>query len=185
MVTGHRRAMLTLSLLRHAKSSWDNPALDDFDRPLASRGQKAAPLIGSALAERGLRPDLIICSGAARARQTLALVLEKLGSPTPEVVFDDGIYLAPPELLLARLRAIKKGARGETPKHVMLVGHNPGMEELALMLAGSGPAHDRARMAAKFPTAAVAVFTFDADTWKAVKPGTGRLEHFLSPRQLT
>lgn len=185
MVSSHRRAMLTLSLLRHAKSSWDNPALSDFDRPLANRGKKAAPLIGSAMAELGLRPDLIICSGAARARQTLALVLEKLGSPTPEVVFDDSVYMAPPELLLARLRAVKKVGQGETPRHVMLVGHNPGMEELALMLVGSGSAHDRARMAAKFPTAAVAVFTFDADTWKAIKPGSGRLEHFLTPRQLT
>lgn len=172
--------MLTLMLLRHAKSSWDDPFVDDFDRPLAKRGAKAAPVMGAALAQMQLRPDLIVCSGAVRARQTLALVLEVLGSPTPEVIFDDSIYLAPPEKLLARIRAVKK-----SPNHLMLVGHNPGIEELAQMLAGSGPADDRARLAAKFPTAGIAVLTFDAQSWKDIAPGTGRLEHFLTPRQLS
>jgi len=177
--------MLTLSLLRHAKSSWEDPALDDYDRPLAKRGQKAAPQVGAALAAMGLRPDLVICSGAVRARQTLALVTEKLGSPTPEVVFDDSVYLATPSTLLARLRRVDVAAHGALPHHVMLVGHNPGLEELALLLAGSGAVDDRARMAEKFPTAAVAVFAFNVESWKAIDPGSGRLEHYLTPRQLT
>jgi phosphohistidine phosphatase len=172
--------MLTLTLLRHAKSSWDGPGLDDFDRPLAKRGEKAAPLMGAALAQMGLHPDLIICSGAVRTRQTLALVLEQLGEHSAEIVFDDGIYLAPPDKILARVRSVSGGRH-----HVMVVGHNPGMEELAQVLAGTGPADARALMAAKFPTAGLAVFTFDADNWREIAPGRGRLEHFLTPRQLT
>lgn len=176
--------MLTLSLLRHAKSSWDKPSLDDFDRPLAKRGQKAAPEIGAALAARGLRPDLILCSGAVRARQTLELVLAKLGAPAPEVVYDDAVYMATPATLLARLQAATARSVHGTPRHVMLLGHNPGLEELALLLVGSGGADDRARMAEKFPTAAVAVIAFNAADWPAIAPGAGRLEHFLVPKHL-
>lgn len=176
--------MLTLTLLRHAKSSWDEP-LDDHDRPLAKRGLKAAPEMGAALAAMGLRPDLVICSGAVRTRETLALVLDELGAPAPDVVYDDSVYMASPQTLLKRLRAIAPGPDRGTPRHVMLVGHNPGMEELALELVGSGAADDRARMAKKFPTAAAAVIAFNADAWASIKPGTGRLEHFLTPKRLT
>ena len=173
--------MLTLTLLRHAKSSWDEPGLDDYDRPLAKRGRKAAPQMGAALAKMGLRPDLVLCSGAARARATLDLVLEKLGAPVPQVVYDDALYMAAPDALLARLNRVGPGA----PRHVMLVGHNPGLEELALLLAGSGARDDTARMSEKFPTAAVAVIGFNAESWAGIEPGAGRLEHFLTPRQLT
>src|SRR4051794_11013088 len=117
--------MLTLTLLRHAKSSWEEP-LDDFDRPLAPRGEKAAPEIGAALAARGLRPDLIVCSGAVRARETLGLMLERLGAPPPEVIYDDSLYMAAPGKLLKRLHAIASSFPGNVPHHVMLVGHNPG-----------------------------------------------------------
>ena len=175
--------MLTLTMLRHAKSSWEEP-LDDFDRPLAPRGEKAAPEIGAALAARGLHPDLILCSGAVRARETLTLVLEKLGRPAPEVIYDDALYMAAPRMLLRRLHGIGSAFQRDTPRHVMLVGHNPGFEELALLLIGSGSAEDRARLAAKFPTAAAAVITFDVDGWAAIAPGTGRLEHFLTPKRL-
>src|SRR5450631_2444347 len=125
--------MLTLTLLRHAKSSWEEP-LDDFDRPLAPRGKKAAPEIGAALAARGLRPDLILCSGALRARETLGLVIEDLGAPAPEVIYDDALYMAAPGTLLKRLHGIASAPQRDAPRHVMLVGHNPGFEELALML---------------------------------------------------
>jgi len=177
--------MLTLSLLRHAKSSWDEPALDDHDRPLAKRGKKAAPEIGAALAAMGLRPDRVVCSGAARARETLLLVLAKLGAPAPQIAYDDAVYMATPAALLARLRKIGAAPEHGAPRHVMLVGHNPGLEELALMLVGSGAADDRARMAEKFPTAAIAVIAFNVDSWSAIEPGAGRLEHFLTPRRLT
>jgi phosphohistidine phosphatase len=177
--------MLTLTLLRHAKSSWDDSGLDDYDRPLAKRGKKAAPEMGAALAAMGLRPDLVLCSGAVRARATLDLVLAKLGAPVPEVVYDDDVYMAAPDALLARLHRLGPGAAGEVPHHVMLVGHNPGLEELAVLLVGSGAADDTARMAEKFPTAAAAVIGFNADTWALIEPGSGRLEHFLTPKRLT
>ncbi len=176
--------MLTLSLLRHAKSSWDRPSADDYDRPLSKRGQKAAPEIGAALAAMGLRPDLVICSGAVRARATLDLVLARLGAPAPEVIYDDAVYLAAPATLLSRLRAIRPGSDLGPPRHVMVVGHNPGLEELALLLVGSGAADDRARMADKFPTGSLAVIAFNAEGWSAIGPGAGRLEHFLIPRRL-
>ena len=175
--------MLTLTLLRHAKSSWEEP-LDDFDRPLAPRGEKAAPEIGAAMAAKGLRPDLILCSGALRARETLGLMLAGLGEPAPEVIYDDALYMAAPGALLKRLHGIASAFQRDTPRRVMLVGHNPGLEEFALLLVGSGGAEDRARLAAKFPTAGAAVITFDVDSWSAVAPGAGRLEHFLTPKRL-
>ena len=174
--------MLTLLLLRHAKSSWDDPGLADYDRPLAKRGKKAAPEIGAALAAKGLRPDLVLCSSAVRARETLELVLKALGPPAPEVRYDEELYMAAPAILIARLR--KHMADPASPQHVMLVGHNPGFEELARMLAGSGGGDDCARLAEKFPTCSVAVIAFDADSWSAVEAGAGRLAHFLTPKHL-
>jgi phosphohistidine phosphatase len=176
--------MLTLILLRHAKSSWEGPGLSDFKRPLAKRGVKAAPEIGAALARLDLRPDLVLCSGAVRARETLALVLPAFGSQSPPVVYDDRLYMALPDGLLAGLHAIKPDHEGHSPKHVMMVGHNPSFEELALMLVGDGPADELARLSEKFPTAAAAVITFDAESWAEVEPGAGRLNHFLTPRRL-
>jgi phosphohistidine phosphatase len=176
--------MLTLTLLRHAKSSWDEP-LDDFDRPLAPRGEKAAPQAGAALAAKGLRPDLVLCSGAVRARETLARVLPALGLPAPDVIYDDALYMAAPATLLSRLRGITAAFKGETPRHVLLVGHNPGLEELALLLVGAGPREDRARLATKFPTAAFATITFPVESWSEVAAGSGRLEQFITPKQLT
>lgn len=177
--------MLTLILLRHAKSSWDHAQLSDFKRPLAKRGKKAAPEMGAELARLGLRPDLILCSGAARARETLALVLPELGSQSPPVVYDDALYMALPDGLLTGLHAIKPDHHGKSPQCVMMVGHNPGFEELALLLVGDGPAAELAALADKFPTAGAAVITFDAEHWSEVGPGRGRLNHFLTPKRLT
>lgn len=175
--------MLTLALLRHAKSSWDKRGLADFDRPLAKRGQKAAPEIGAELAFLGVHPDLVLCSGAARARETLDLVLPKLGGASPEVVYDDAIYMATPASLVSLLRKIPHGAR--PPRSVMIVGHNPGLEELAALLVGAGGDADRSRMSAKFPAGAVAVISFDAASWAAIDLGAGSLEHFITPKRLT
>jgi len=175
--------MLTLLLLRHAKSSWDNWGSSDFDRPLAKRGIKAAPRMGAEIATLGLRPDLILCSSAARTRQTLSLVLPELGEPAPDVVYDEAIYMAEPETLLATIRNIAYRAR--PPRRAMIVGHNPGMENLADMLTGAGDAAGRALMADKFPTCALAVLEFDTDDWRSVAAGNGTLEHFLTPALLT
>jgi len=175
--------MLTVLLLRHAKSNWDTLSLPDYDRPLAKRGQKAAPLMGAAIARLDLKPDLILCSGAARTRQTLALALPALGTPAPEVIYDDAIYMATPATLMTLLRKLPAGTNA--PKTVMVVGHNPGLEELAELLVGGGDKDSQVLMADKFPTGALAVFTFDVPRWADVALGTGRLTHFITPARLT
>ena len=175
--------MLTLLLLRHAKSSWDNPALADFDRPLAKRGQKAAPRMGAEIAALDLRPDLILCSSAQRTRETLDLVLATWPGAPPTVVYDEAIYMASPTELIAELRRLAVTA--QKPARVMVVGHNPGLEELAGLLAGDGDPAARELMAQKFPTCALAVFTFATDDWAAIGPGQGTLTHFITPARLT
>jgi phosphohistidine phosphatase len=170
--------MLTLSLLRHAKSSWDDGSLPDFDRPLAKRGETAAPRMGAYMAEHGLAPELILCSPAVRARQTLDLILPRLtGGPT--VVYEDRFYLAAPSLLLARLRKIEGKIQ-----HVMIVGHDPGMQGLAMALAGGGDADMLQALATKFPTAGLAVIRFKARSWSKVGDGSGRLDLFMTPKLL-
>ncbi len=175
--------MLTLLLLRHAKSNWDNPALADYDRPLAKRGRKAAPRMGAEIAALGLRPDIILCSSAARTRETLALVLPELGAPPPETIYDDAVYMAAPSDLLGSVRSL--ATRNPAPQNAMIVGHNPGMEELAELLVSGGDEHSIELMDEKFPTCALAVFTFDVKGWADVAPGTGTLTRFLTPAQLT
>ena len=175
--------MLTVLLLRHAKSNWDTLSLPDYDRPLAKRGQKAAPLMGAAIARLDLKPDLILCSGAARTRETLALALPALGTPQPEIIYDDAIYMATPGTLMTLLRKLPTGTNA--PKTVMVVGHNPGLEELAAELAGGGDKDACKVMAEKFPTGALAVFTFDVPAWSAIAPGGGKLQRFLTPASLT
>jgi phosphohistidine phosphatase len=170
--------MLTLSLLRHAKSSWDDPAVKDFDRQLSDRGEKAAPRMGAYMAEHGLNPDLILCSPAVRARQTLALVLPQLCGG-PAVTYEDSFYLAAPSLLLARIRKV-----GNTTRHILIVGHDPGMQGLALELSGEGNREQLQALASKFPTAGLAVLTFQLDEWADVAPAGGRLAHFMSPKRL-
>lgn len=170
--------MLTLSLLRHAKSSWDDASLQDFERPLAKRGESAAPRIGAYMAEHGVAPQLILCSPAVRARQTLDFVLPHLaGGPT--VVYEDNFYLAAPSVLLARLRRVEARLQ-----HVMIVGHDPGMQALAVDLSGGGDAELLQSLARKFPTAGLAVIRFKARAWSKVAAGAGRLEVFVTPKML-
>src|SRR5262245_48279463 len=108
--------MLTLSLLRHAKSSWANPLLEDFDRPLAGRGERSAPLTGAFIAERGLIPDMVLCSGSVRTRETLDLAMDRWKTE-PEIVYDDALYHATVPALFAHMHA----APNSKP-HVMIVG---------------------------------------------------------------
>jgi phosphohistidine phosphatase len=173
----------TLLLLRHAKSSWSDATLADFERPLNKRGQKAAPRMGAYLRKQGLMPELVLCSAARRAVETWALAggaLAKSGTAPAPPKHLRSLYLAPPSRILAALR--------RTPDEVerlLVVGHNPGLEHLALGLAGSGSkpkAHSRLK--AKFPTAALAELHFEARNWREVAPGTGRLVRFVTPREL-
>ena len=176
--------MPTLFLLRHAKSSWDEPGLADFDRPLAKRGRKAAPLAGAEMARRGWLPDLALVSPAKRARQTWkragkALADAAGAKQAPETRFAEALYMAAPEAILALLHAVP-----DNTGSVVVVGHNPGLEELAILLAGPGSdamALDGAR--AKFPTSALARFSFDG-AWKDLAPGGAALTGFLRPREL-
>jgi phosphohistidine phosphatase len=168
--------MLTLSLLRHAKSSWSNPTLPDRERPLATRGVTDAPLMGKAMAERGIDPELVLCSSARRTRDTLELVLPEL-RVEPKVIYVDALYHASPEQMLEMLHEIQPGAN-----RVMLVGHNPEIQAFALDLVGSGPKHFRDRLQAKYPTAGLAVINFVSGLWKSVAVNSGTLNLFLSPK---
>lgn len=170
--------MLTLSLLRHAKSSWSNPALPDRERPLATRGVTDAPLMGKAMAERGIDPELVLCSSARRTRDTLDLVLPDL-RVEPKIVYVDALYHASPEEMLELLHGIQPGAN-----RVMMVGHNPEIQAFALDLVGSGPKHFRDRLKTKYPTAGLAVINFVSGLWKSVSVNSGTLNLFLSPRDL-
>lgn len=169
--------MVTLSLFRHAKSAWSNPALGDFDRPLAPRGTMAAPDMGRFIAGNGLEPDVILCSTARRARQTLDLALPEFET-RPEVQFTDDLYLAGPAEMLKLVRRLEGSC-----SHAMLVGHNPGMQALALELVGKGDETKIESLNQKFPTAALAVIDFDC-SWRDLAPGEGRLRIFIVPKAL-
>jgi len=170
--------MLTLSLLRHAKSSWKNPTLPDRERPLASRGVADAPVMGRAMTERGIDPELILCSSARRTVDTLALVLPEL-KVEPKVVYEDSLYHPSPAEMLEMLRAIQPGAN-----RVMIVGHNPEIQAFALDLIGSGPKHMRDQLTEKFPTAGLAVINFTAGLWSSIDVNSGSLNLFLTPKEL-
>jgi len=170
--------MLTLSLLRHAKSSWSNPTLPDRERPLATRGVTDAPLMGKAMAERGIDPELVLCSSARRTRDTLDLVLPEL-RVEPKVDYVDALYHASPEQMLEMLHGIQPGAN-----RVMLVGHNPEIQAFALDLVGAGPKHFRDRLSMKYPTAGLAVINFASGLWKSCGVNSGTLNLFLSPKDL-
>jgi phosphohistidine phosphatase len=171
--------MLTLSLLRHTKSSWEDNALEDHERPLAKRGTKDAPRIGAFMAAEKLVPDLVLCSDAVRTRATLTMVLAELPGKPPEIAYDEGLYLAAPQELLGRLAKVRSSAR-----HVLMVGHNPGLHALALALTGGGERKALAGLAGKFPTGALAVIDFETSSWAEVKAGRGRLRLYTTPRRL-
>ncbi len=171
--------MLKLLLLRHAKSSWDDPAIDDHERPLAKRGANAAPRMGQHIAAAHHVPNLILSSDSVRTHATVALVLPELGLPAPPVRYEAELYLAAPTDILERLHKLKS----ETAT-VMVVGHNPGLHLLALALTGGGDPDAIKRLAQKFPTAGLAVLTFPGKSWANLKPGAGTLEAFLGPRDL-
>jgi phosphohistidine phosphatase len=171
--------MRTLLLMRHAKSSWHRPELADVDRPLAARGQEAASLIASHIKAQKWRPDLVLCSHAERVSATWQLMAPVLGRSI-ECRTLRAIYLGAPSRLLEALRRAT-----DEVETLMLIGHNPGLGRLAVGLCGAGPKKALARMKAKFPTAALAVIGFDVDHWREIAPGTGRLETFVRPKDLT
>jgi phosphohistidine phosphatase len=170
--------MLTLSLLRHAKSSWKNPTLPDRERPLNTRGKAAAPLMGKTMAKHGLIPDLVLCSTARRTRDTLDLVLPELQAE-PKVVYEDGLYHCTPAEMLVLLQDAPANA-----SQILLVGHNPELQSFALDLIGSGPKHLKERIEARLPTASLVVMRFPTGAWKDVSMSSGKLELFLTPSEV-
>ncbi len=158
-----------LLLLRHAKSSWDDPALPDHDRPLAGRGRKAAKLIGEHLRHQRVPVALVLCSSARRARETVELV-----DPPGEIRIEREIYAASADQLLERLRRLSSDL-----EVVMLVGHNPAIEELAVaLIRGTNDLAGR-----KFPTGALATLSF-AGPWQTLSREQTELVAFVTPKQL-
>jgi phosphohistidine phosphatase len=165
----------TLYLLRHAKSSWDDETLTDHERPLAPRGERAAKLIAEHLkVTLAAGPELVLCSTAVRTRQTLELVAPGLGDPRVE--FDEAIYGATAGGLVGMLRSVP-----DEVESVLVIGHNPGLQGLALELASTGARLPQ--LATKFPTCAVATLAV-AGPWSALDEGDAELTAYVTPKQL-
>ncbi len=171
-MTEHR-----LYLLRHAKSSWDDPRLADHDRPLAPRGERAVRGLRTHLAGLADGPDLVLCSSARRTTMTLAGIAAALPAGV-DTRIEDGLYTASATQLLARLHDVSDEVGG-----LMVIGHNPGLEELAHVLVGTGDDADREKMAAKFPTGALATLVV-IGSWAGLAPAAAELEAFVVPRDL-
>lgn len=161
--------MLTLILMRHAKSSWDDPVLTDFDRPLNARGKRSALALGQWLASENLEPDQVISSSSARTRETY-LRLNMKATPT----FTRDLYHAAPS-------DIWRVVHSASGTRVLLIGHNPGVSDFAENVVFSPPSDPRFW---DYPTGATLVVTFDATRWELVRQGTGKVIHFVTPRQL-
>jgi phosphohistidine phosphatase len=165
----------TLYLLRHTKSSWDDPTILDRDRPLAPRGFRACELIAEYLRGHEITPWLVLCSSSARTRQTLEGVSAGFSYPV-EALIEHGLYGATAAELLDRLRVVDGSVAS-----VMLIGHNPAMQELATSLVRPATPSDVLRE--KFPTGALATLEL-ASTWAALAPGSATLTGFVNPREL-
>lgn len=167
----------TLYLLRHAKSDWSDAGVADHDRPLADRGRKAARRMGEFVAGVRPLPSIVICSSAERARETWNEISPALGRQI-EVRVEEALYGASSVDLLARARKLpdRVGA-------ALLIGHNPGMQDLAIDLAGDGDPVGMTELTMKFPTCALATLTFGSG-WPDIGPGAGYLKSLVTPRQL-
>ncbi|MFV1994961.1 MAG: histidine phosphatase family protein [Verrucomicrobiales bacterium] len=165
--------MKLLTLIRHAKSSWNYSGLDDHDRPLNTRGEEAAPRMGLTLAERGdFAPDLILTSTALRTSTTAGLIAEAVGYDPGEIVREPAIYLASLPTLIAIIRALDEGHQ-----HVVLCGHNPGFEDLVNHFLRNDTTE-------RMPTCAVARLRLDLEHWGEVHEGCATLIEFLTPKIL-
>jgi phosphohistidine phosphatase len=163
-----------LLLIRHAKSSWDDTSLPDRDRPLSARGRRAAERIGEHLRSEGLVPDLVLCSTARRTRETL----ERLALPEVDARFEDELYGAAAEEIQSRIRSVPPDAGS-----IAVIGHNPGMHDLAAGLGALDAGEAGVRLRAKLPTGGVAVFDVD-EPWSRLGPEGVRLVAFVTPREL-
>ncbi|MDQ0317525.1 SixA phosphatase family protein [Amorphus orientalis] len=170
--------MLKLMLLRHAKSSWSDPAMTDHARPLNDRGRQAAPLMGRHMARLGLVPDRILCSTALRARETLAGILPAFSAAMSIAITDD-LYDASSTRIAETVR--QSGGDAGT---LLVIGHNPGMQETAAGLVESGDSALMGQMIGHYPTAALAVIDFDLPRWADLTAASGHLAAFMRPKDL-
>ncbi|MCX7865164.1 MAG: histidine phosphatase family protein [Novosphingobium sp.] len=171
--------MKILGLFRHAKSDWNDARLRDFDRPLNKRGRKGAAVMGRHIADQGIKWHRIIASPAVRAAQTVEIAAQAAGT-NPAIIWDRRVYLASSASLLDLLRE-QEG----NPKSILMVGHNPGLEDLIFDLVpddGSSPL--REIVEEKFPTAAFAVLELDIESWSDAREGCARLVHLVKPRDI-
>jgi phosphohistidine phosphatase len=163
----------TLYVLRHAKSSWDDPGLVDHDRPLSNRGRGATAVMLDHFTGEGIKPDFVLCSSALRARQTLEGVLPALGEPAVSV--ERELYGAYADYLLGRIARVP-----ESSTSVLLIGHNPGLQDLVVLVAESG---DVDEVRTKFPTAALATLVLRG-AWSDLGPGQAHLSAYVTPKGL-
>lgn len=170
--------MRRLLLLRHAKAERSQPGERDHDRVLAARGRVDAKKLGAYLARHAFVPDLALVSTSARTRETWAQVAQAFAAPPP-ADFDERIYDAAPEAIL---QAIKE--TGPETGTLIVIGHNPSMQELASTLVATGDIDARERLGEGFPTSALALITFALADWSSLHSRAGRLEHFVTPRWL-
>jgi phosphohistidine phosphatase len=167
-----------LYLLRHAKSSWSDPHLSDDERPLAPRGRRAAAAMLRHLQTEGIEPALVLCSPARRTIETCDRIAPAFG-PEVSLLIDEALYGASAEELVRRLQAVPP-----TIASVMIVGHNPGLQDLAIVLAGSGERGALERLRSKFPTGALATLAVESDSWRPLGTHCARLVGFVVPREL-
>jgi phosphohistidine phosphatase len=169
---------MRLILLRHAKSEKAEPGMRDHARRLNGRGRDDAPVIGAYMARHGLVPDRVLVSTAARTRETWDGVAAELGA-RPQVSYEERLYDAGPEAILAVIKETASAVRT-----LLVVGHNPGLHELARLLIASGDVEARERLNEGLPTSGLAVIDFAGKDWRKAHPHGGRLERFVSPRSL-
>ena len=170
--------MTTLHLLRHAKSSWDDAMIPDHDRPLAPRGARAARRIAAHLPSAGIHPDLVLCSSSRRTLQTLEALRPALGE-TALVSIEPELYGADASEILERLRTV------DAPMpQVLVIAHNPGLQDLAIELSGDGDAALLNRLRTKFPTGALATFDVHV-SWAELGRGNAHLTHLVTPKDLS
>ena len=168
--------MRTVLLLRHGKSSRADPTLADVDRPLTQRGERSSRVVGEYMANKQVRPSLVLCSPSRRTRQTLEAIEPSLSRRAP-VEFAPELYAASQGQLLESLRALP-----DSVESVLVIGHNPGLRDLALALASRGD--QLQRIEEKFPTAALATLTFPGESWAELRPGLAELVDYVVPAQL-
>ena len=170
--------MRRLLLLRHAKAERSQPGGKDQERVLTDRGRADAARLGAYLARHALVPDQVLVSTSARTRETWAVIAKAFGR-APPARFEERLYEAPPQTMLKVIQEAEPNV-----KRLLVVGHNPGLQELAATLIASGDVEARQRLKEEFPTAAVAVISFAVEDWRGIHLHGGRLEHFVGPKWL-